>query len=271
MQPTLPNVLGVLSLVFWALMLVICVKYLVFVLRADNQRRGRHPRARRAGRRPRQARGARASSASRSCSALFGAGLLFGDGAITPAISVLGAIEGLSEQSPALAHLVVPDHRRRSWSALFLVQRYGTGRIGIAFGPVHADLVRRDRRDRPALDRRAPGRARGASTRCTAYVSSPSNGTHGFLMLGLVFLVVTGGEALYADMGHFGKRPIRVAWFTVALPALLLNYFGQGALLLVAAAAAGHEPVLRALARGPAADPDARARDARRRSSRRRR
>jgi KUP system potassium uptake protein len=239
--PTLPNVLGVLSLVFWALVLVVCIKYLVFVLRADNRGEGGilalaalvvgphgggggigigidggGGRARRLG--PPLLLG------------LFGAGLLFGDGAITPAITVLGAIEGLSEQNPALGHLVIPM-TAGVLVGLFLVQRHGTGRIGVAFGPVLlvwfiaiAAIGVRWIIEAPAV--------LAAVNPIHGLRFLAAHGYHGFLVVGLVFLVVTGAEALYADMGHFGRRPIRIAWFTVALPGLLLNYFGQGAVLL---------------------------------------
>jgi len=228
-EANVANVLGVLSLVFWALVLVVCLKYLVFVLRADNKGEG----------------GILALAALVQGSAittkrgrlaipiilgLFGAGLLFGDGIITPAISVLGAMEGLTEQSPALTDLVVPL-TIGILVLLFIIQRYGTGRIGFAFGPVMllwffsiGIIGLRWTIERPdvlqAIDPR----------HAIAFLSGHS--THGFILLGLVFLVVTGGEALYADMGHFGRTPIRIAWFTVALPGLLLCYFGQGALLL---------------------------------------
>ncbi len=228
-EPTFANVLGVLSLMFWALMLVICVKYIVFVLRADNKGEG----------------GILALAALVSGSdgrtrgrrlaipillGLFGTGLLFGDGVITPAISVLGAMEGLSEQSPALGHLVVPISIAII-VGLFLVQRHGTGRIGVAFGPVImvwfiaiAAIGLRWIVDDP--------RVLAAMNPMYGIEFLAGNGAMGFVIVGLVFLVVTGGEALYADMGHFGRTPIRMAWFTVALPCLLLNYFGQGALLL---------------------------------------
>ncbi len=228
-EPTMFNVLGVLSLMFWALVLVICVKYLVFVLRADNRGEG----------------GILALAALVQDSngnarpgrlavpillGLFGTGLLFGDGAITPAISVLGAMEGLSEQSPALTYLVVPI-TVGILVGLFLVQRYGTGRIGIAFGPVMlvwfaaigAIGVRWIAVEPVVLQAVNP--VHGVEFLAT-------HGAIGFLLIGLIFLVVTGGEALYADMGHFGRAPIRIAWFAVALPGLLLNYFGQGALML---------------------------------------
>jgi len=229
--PTFENVTGVLSLMFWALLLVVCLKYLAFVLRADNKGEGGI-----------LALAALVEDSSGNGKArpgrlaipillgLFGTGLLFGDGAITPAISVLGAMEGLSEQSPALTYLIVPV-TVGILIGLFVVQRHGTGRIGAAFGPVmlvwffaigaiglHWILIRPD-----VLAAASP--VHGVRFLAT-------HGKTGFLLVGLVFLVVTGGEALYADMGHFGKRPIRLAWFTIAAPALLLNYFGQGALLL---------------------------------------
>jgi len=222
------NVLGVLSLMLWALILVVCIKYLAFVLRADNKGEG----------------GILALAAllddtgkktKRGLSValllgLFGAGLLFGDGAITPAISILGAMEGLSEQSPALGYLIVPI-TIGIIVFLFLVQRHGTGKIGSAFGPVMlvwffaiGAIGVRWLLVEPAVLTAIDPR-HGITFLAT-------HGIHGFLIVGLVFLVVTGGEALYADMGHFGKTPIRIAWFTVALPGLVLNYFGQGALLM---------------------------------------
>ena len=227
MKPEAFNVLGVVSLVFWALVLVICVKYLVFVLRADNRGEGGilalaalvDPEA-----------GKTTKIAIPLALALFGAGLLFGDGAITPAISVLGAMEGLAEQSPTLSYLIVPL-TVGILVALFLVQRHGTGRIGGVFGWVMliwfiaigiAGL--RGIAAHPAV--------LAAINPYYAISFLVHHGIAGFLLLGLVFLAVTGGEALYAYMGHFGRIPIRLAWFTIAMPGLLLNYFGQGALLL---------------------------------------
>jgi len=165
---------------------------------------------------------------------LFGAGLLFGESVITPAISVLGAMEGLGEQSRALSELTVPI-TVGILVGLFLVQRHGTGKIGVAYGPVmllwFAAIgifgLRWIIAEPRVLEAINP--VWGARLLVT-------QGPHGFVLMGLVFLVCTGGEALYADMGHFGKTPIRYAWFTVALPGLLLNYFGQGAVLLA------HEP-----------------------------
>jgi KUP system potassium uptake protein len=222
------NVLGVLSLMLWAMILVVCVKYLGFVLRADNKGEG----------------GILALAAlvedsnskkRRGLSialllGLFGAGLLFGDGAITPAISVLGAMEGLSEQSPALSHLVVPI-TIAILVGVFLVQRHGTGKIGFAFGPVMLVWFFAIGAIGVYWTVQVPEVLRAIDPRYGIEFLA-THGTHGFLLVGLVFLVVTGGEALYADMGHFGKKPIRLAWFAIALPGLLLNYFGQGALFL---------------------------------------
>ncbi|MBA3819036.1 MAG: KUP/HAK/KT family potassium transporter [Deltaproteobacteria bacterium] len=227
--PDLANVLGVLSLVFWALVLVICVKYLLFVLRADNKGEG-GILALAALVSEDRARPGKARLALPILLGLFGTGLLFGDGAITPAISVLGAVEGLSEQSPALGYLVVPI-TVGILIVLFLVQRLGTGRIGFAFGPVMMVWF---------LAIGAIGAFWLLEQPVVLQAVNPAHGVRflaahgatGFVLIGLVFLVVTGGEALYADMGHFGRRPIRIAWFAVALPALLLNYFGQGAVLL---------------------------------------
>jgi KUP system potassium uptake protein len=229
-QPTPANVLGVLSLVFWALVLVVCIKYLVFVLRADNRGEGGILAL------AALVEGPETSGRVRRLGiplllGLFGAGLLFGDGAITPAISVLGAIEGLSEQSPAFSHLILPI-AAGVLIALFLVQRHGTGRIGVAFGPVILLWFVAIAAIGVRWIVEAP-RVLAAMNPLHGARFLASHGYHGFLIVGLVFLVVTGGEALYADMGHFGRRPIRIAWFSVALPGLLLNYFGQGALLLV--------------------------------------
>jgi len=222
------NVLGVLSLMFWALMLVVTLKYLVFVLRADNKGEGgilalaallEGTTASRKGR-----------LAIPLLLGLFGAGLLFGDGVITPAISVLGAMEGLSEQNPALGELAVPI-TIAILVGLFFVQRYGTKRIGALFGPIMLVWFTAI----GVIGLRwilVEPHVFAALNPVYGIELLTEHGLHGFLLLGLVFLVVTGGEALYADMGHFGRLPIRIAWFTIALPGLLLCYFGQGALLL---------------------------------------
>ncbi|HZI03780.1 MAG TPA: KUP/HAK/KT family potassium transporter, partial [Archangium sp.] len=229
-EPTPANILGVLSLFFWSLIIVISVKYLAFVMRADNRGEGGMlalmalVMQRTAGGNP--------SSNRRVLvwMALFGAGLIYGDGIITPAVSVLSATEGLVVATPGLAPYVVPL-TLVILVGLFVLQSHGTGGMGKIFGPMMllwfvaiGTLGARSILALPEVLRAVwPGYAVSFFLR---------NGLHGFLLLAVVILVITGGEALYADMGHFGRRPIRIAWFAVALPALLLNYFGQGALLL---------------------------------------
>jgi KUP system potassium uptake protein len=222
------NVLGVLSLIFWSLVIVISVKYLLFVLRADNRGEGGilalmsliRPHAEGAG-------GFRWLIAGLG---IFGAALLYGDGVLTPAISVLAAIEGLTVAAPVLGKFVLPI-TIAILIGLFAFQKHGTGRVGAIFGPVTflwfatlASLGVWHMVQGPSVT--------GAMNPVHAVDFFVRNRWHGFITLGSVFLVVTGGEALYADLGHFGKRPIRLAWFVIVLPALLINYFGQGALLL---------------------------------------
>jgi KUP system potassium uptake protein len=220
------NVLGVLSLITWSLILAISVKYLGFVLRADNRgeggilalsalvSRGRGPGAARA----------------LTVVGLFGAAFLYSDGMITPAISVLSSIEGLEVASPGFKDFVLPI-TLVILVLLFLFQYRGTAGVGAVFGPVTALYflviaalgvhgIAQDPSVLLAFDPRH------------ALAFFVDNGAKGYLVLGAVFLAVTGGEALYADLGHFGRRPIRLAWFTLVLPALLLNYYGQGSLLL---------------------------------------
>lgn len=220
------NVLGVLSLIFWSLIIVISVKYLGFILRADNRGEGGILALMSL---------VRPSAPSRGggwlvAMGLFGAALLYGDGIITPAISVLSAVEGLQVATPAFTPFVIPI-TICILIGLFLCQRLGTAGVGRIFGPVTllwfltlsvlgvSQIIRS-----PAVF--------GAISPLRAIRFFADNEWRGFLTLGVVFLVVTGGEALYADMGHFGRRPIRLTWFLLVLPALLLNYFGQGALLL---------------------------------------
>ncbi|RPH53639.1 MAG: potassium transporter Kup, partial [Acidobacteria bacterium] len=227
------NVLGVLSLIIYSLLLVISVKYIAIVMRADNQGEGGilaltallpHRTE------------SRARWSALILMGIFGAALLYGDGMITPAITVLGAVEGLRLATPLFDPYVVPV-AVVILIAVFAIQRHGTHRVGRLFGPIMVawfvaisvlGIVSLARRPvvLTAIDPRH------------AFSFFTEHGWHGFAVLGAVFLVVTGGEALYADMGHFGKRPIRFAWFTLVLPALLLNYFGQGALLLTNPAAA---------------------------------
>lgn len=224
LPPTPANVLGVLSLILWSLILIISVKYLILILRADNRGEGGilvlatlvHDVARRA--KPLMLLG------------LFGAALLYADGMITPAISVLSAVEGLHVATPLFDPYVVPL-AIGILVALFFFQSRGTTGVGRVFGPITIlwfvalallgiqQIVR------------VP-EVLGAINPLQAFQFFMRNGAAGFVVLGAVFLVVTGGEALYADIGHFGTGPIRATWFAVVLPALTLNYFGQGALLL---------------------------------------
>jgi KUP system potassium uptake protein len=225
--PTHDNVLGVLSLIFWALVIVISGKYVLYVMRADNHGEG----------------GVMALMAqvpptykdpqSRSlllALGLFGSALLYGDGVITPAITVLSAVEGIGVVTPALTPFVVPISVS-VLLVLFLVQYRGTASVGALFGPVMAvwflslaalgaGWMLREPHVFWAFDPEYAGRFMAA------------NGFRAFVVLGSVFLAVTGGEALFADMGHFGAGPIRIAWFSLVKPGLMLNYLGQGALLL---------------------------------------
>ena len=230
LEPTPANVYGVLSLIVWALILVVSVKYVLFILRADNRGEGgvlallalilqRNRRE-----------GDKARRQTLIVLGLFGAALLYGDGVITPAISVLSAIEGLQVITPKLDFAVIPLTLLVLVS-LFLVQKKGTQKVGRVYGPVMAfwfvtiavlgiiEIV-------------VEPRILVAVNPWYAAKFFADHGFAGLTILGAVVLVVTGGEALYADMGHFGARPIRLAWFYLVLPALLLNYFGQGALIL---------------------------------------
>jgi len=222
------NIYGVLSLIFWSLIIVISIKYLSVVMRASNNGEGGiialvallNPW--------------KTEKKSRRyilmLCGLFGAALLYGDGTITPAISVLSAIEGLEVATPAFKPYVVPI-TIVILIGLFMIQKRGTAAVGALFGPVmmiwFAALallgIYAIAQHPSVLFALNPAYAIGFFS---------TNGMAGFLVLGTVFLVVTGGEALYADMGHFGLAPIQLAWFFLVLPALLLNYFGQGALLL---------------------------------------
>ena len=222
------NILGILSLIFWSLIVVISLKYTVYVMRADNDGEG----------------GVLALLAllisrngmvkkfSRAVFGIgiFGAALFYGDAMLTPAISVLSAVEGLRIASPVFHDYVIPI-TLVILTFLFFYQSRGTGRVGSLFGPVMLVwfftlavlgiiwIVKRPE-------------VLAAINPLNAAEFFISNRVHGFLALGAVFLVVTGGEALYADMGHFGRFPIKLAWYVLVLPSLLLNYFGQGALIL---------------------------------------
>jgi KUP system potassium uptake protein len=226
--PTEDNVLGILSLIFWTLNILISIKYLIFVMRADNKGEGgvltlialvsQHPDARRRSRTILIGLG------------LFGAALLYGDGMLTPAISVLSAVEGLKLATPAFEPYVLPI-TIAILLGIFMIQSRGTGTVGALFGPIMivwfvtiallaVPWIIREPHVFAALDPRF------------AVKFFLANGAAAYVTLGSVFLVVTGGEALYADMGHFGPKPIRLAWFTLVLPSLMLNYLGQGAMLL---------------------------------------
>ncbi len=227
-QPSHDNVLGVLSLVFWALIVIISIKYLVFVMRADN--RGEGGILALMALVPAPLREARAGHWVLVAIGLFGAALLYGDGMITPAISVLSAVEGLEVATPLFNPYVVPI-TLVILLILFAIQRRGTAGIGALFGPVMIVWFVTLAIIGVIWIARVPS-VLAALNPWHAVRFFVDNGWHGFLVLGSVFLVVTGGEALYADMGHFGRRPIRMAWFTLVLPALVLTYFGQGALLV---------------------------------------
>lgn len=236
---TQENVLGVLSLVFWALIIIVTLKYHVYVLRADNQGEGGilalmalvHRLA-----------GTEKFRYLLLVLGLFGAALLYGDGMITPAISVLSAIEGLEVATPFFKPFVVPI-TVIILIGLFSFQRRGTAGVGVIFGPIimvwFATLA--------VLGivniLHQPG-VLGAISPVHAVRFFLDNGIKGYLVLGAVFLVATGGEALYADLGHFGEKPIQIDWFCIVGPSLLLNYFGQGALLLTNPDAA-HNPFYR--------------------------
>lgn len=230
------NIFGVLSLILWALVIVISIKYLIFVLRADNRGEGGIIALMSLIRPAKMDQTTRTRRIILVMMGLFGASLLYGDGMITPAISVLSAIEGLEVATPFFTPWVIPI-TVAILIVLFLAQKRGTAGIGAIFGPVtfvwfttlivlgasqivhHPEII-------------------AAINPWYGFQFFVLNGWKGFLILGAVFLVATGGEALYADIGHFGTRPIRLTWFTFVLPALVINYFGQGALLLRDPAAA---------------------------------
>ncbi len=234
LEPDEANVLGIMSLIFWALILVVVVKYLSFIMKADNKGEGGilallMPRSPAKARTPRYI--------VLVMLGLFGAALLYGDGMITPAISVLSAVEGLEGPNKGFHPFIIPI-TVAILVALFLVQKRGTAGIGAVFGPamllwfvvIAAIAIPWIARAPRVLTAIYPGHA-------VHFIVL--HGMSGFLVLGAVVLCITGGEALYADMGHFGKRPIRIAWYALVLPSLLVNYFGQGALIL---ASNGHPP-----------------------------
>jgi len=224
------NVLGVLSLIFWSLTLVVSVKYLSVIMRASNHGEGGILAllALLPGRLRRSETGHLRGVA---LLVIAGAGLLYGDGLITPAISVLSAVEGLEVAAPHLRIFVLPL-TCGILAGLFAIQRRGTGRIGRLFGPLMLGwfLTVGFLGGRQVI--RSPGVLRALNP-AAAIRFFLAHGWRGFLILGAVVLVVTGAEALYADMGHFGARAIRLAWFAIVMPALTLGYLGQGAMVLL--------------------------------------
>ena len=221
------DIFGVLSLIFWALIIVVTLKYVTFIMRADNNGEG--------GTLSLMALAGRVARSEKTRNVLgiigiVGAGLFFGDGVITPAISILSAVEGMTVISPATGHLVLPA-ALIVIAVLFLVQRHGTGAVGRAFGPIMVVWF---------LVIGVLGLIKIIAHPFVLEALSPYYGIAfifrhdriAFVALGAVVLAVTGAEALYADMSHFGRRPIRISWVFFVLPCLVLNYFGQGALVL---------------------------------------
>lgn len=221
------NVLGLLSLVFWSMTFVVSIKYLAYVLRADNRGEGGILALMALGHR---ATGNRRSGRAVVLLGLFGAALLYGDGMITPAISVLSAVEGLEVATPQLKSFVLPI-TIAILVVVFAVQRRGTGSIGAVFGPIMLAWFFTLGALGLVQVVQEPNVLRALNPAYAALFLD-AGGWRAFLTLGSVFLVVTGGEALYADMGHFGAKPIRIMWLGVAFPGLFLNYLGQGSLVL---------------------------------------
>ncbi|MFL5828748.1 MAG: potassium transporter Kup [Solirubrobacteraceae bacterium] len=223
------SVLGVISLIFWAIVIIVTVQYVIFVMRSDNDGEGGILAL--IALVLQRARGSQAALVSVLVAlGIFGASLFFGDSMITPAISVLSAVEGVAIVSPSLDNLVVPI-AAAILIGLFVLQRRGTGTVGRLFGPIMlawfvtiAALGVHGIAIHPSILR--------ALSPTYAVKFFARDGLTGFLALGGVVLAVTGAEALYADMGHFGRGPIRRAWVLVAFPALVLNYMGQGANIL---------------------------------------
>ena len=223
------NILGIVSLIFWSLMIVVSLKYIAFIMRADNRGEGGIMALMALALRKMEDKGK--LRAALMLLGILGAALFYGDGIITPAISVLSAVEGLQVASPAFKTFVLPI-TIALLVALFVFERKGTASVGALFGPIMClwfvtiailgilNIVHE------------PGvlRALNPVYGLTFLQAAP---WIGFLALGGVLLALTGAEALYADMGHFGRKPIQLAWFGLVLPALMLNYLGQGALLII--------------------------------------
>lgn len=226
--PTPENILGILSLVFWTLVIVVALKYHVYILRLDDRGEGGILALMSLARG--RSKGTKGVARALVLLGVFGAALLYGDGIITPAISVLSAVEGLELGTKGLEPYVVPI-TVVILIGLFLFQRYGTARVGAIFGPIMLIWFATIGVLGVAGILREPS-VLAAVNPAHAVAFFGRNGLQGFLVLGAVFLVATGGEALYADLGHFGERPIQIDWFGLVGLSLVANYFGQGALLL---------------------------------------
>ena len=237
------HLVGAVSTIFWGLMLVVTLKYVMLILRADNRGEG--------GIMALTALAVAGRAAARRGGAtlllllgVFGAALFYGDSVITPAISVLGAVEGLEVVAPALQAPTSCRSRSACWSACSSSSATARGAVGKRVRADHRASGSRLLAVTGVLaDRRRRRRSCGAQSAATRSTSCVERGWHVFAALGAIVLALTGAEALYADMGHFGKTPIRLAWLGLVLPALALNYMGQGALLM-RDPAAHREPVL---------------------------
>ena len=223
-----PHIVGAVSTIFWGLMFVVTLKYVLLILRAHNHGEGgimalTALAVRAAGR-------ARRARTALLLVGVFGAALFYGDSVITPAISVLGAAEGLEVVAPALKAWVLPISVA-VLLGLFLVQRFGTQKVGVAFGPVIVLWFLTLAGTGAWQIAQAPAILAALDPR-EAFAFVHAQGWHLFVVVGAIVLALTGAEALYADMGHFGARPIRIAWLGLVLPALAINYMGQGALLM---------------------------------------
>src|SRR4051794_31700571 len=222
--PSRANAYGIISLIFWSITLIVSVKYVLFIMRADNDGEG--------GVMALAALVARARVNASVLVALgvFGASLFYGDSVITPAISVLSAVEGVKVAAPGLSHLVV-EISLAILIVLFVIQRWGTATVGRLFGPVMVVWFVSLGLAGLGEVAREPSALKGLSpSYAVAFIAADPH--LAFVAMGAVVLAITGAEALYADMGHFGPLPIRVAWFALAFPALTLNYLGQTALIL---------------------------------------
>ncbi len=230
LAPTPENILGILSLVFWSLIIVISLKYLVFILRADDNGEGGILALTSLIKSQKNNKLSKSTNIVLALIGVFGAAFLYGDGIITPAISILSAVEGLSVITPVFNSYIIPI-TILILILLFSVQKKGTGSVGKIFGPITL-LWFLVLGTLGAYNVFQNFEVLKAINPVYAFDFFANNSVKGFVVLGSIFLVVTGGEALYSDLGHFGIEPIRRAWFYLVLPCLLLNYFGQGAFLI---------------------------------------